>query len=711
MRFSLLKCVIFLAVAITLAACTSSRNATDEPMLHDVALLSDNRDIRLTDLEPYIRQQPQVKWFIRKKDVPLDSVLTAQTAHDLTTAMQNMGYLNAATTIDTTRLKHQKVSLKYHLHPGEPFHIRNLQYDIRDDSIAAFISRHPEAFILKEGMMFSVNELNNQRKHLTTLLNDNGYYRFHKDFITFTADSTLGSHLVDLTLKLSPWRVGGDTVATRHPVYYVRNVNFAPHAQTSTATLPLRPSVLRENTAIRTGEPYSAADLQKTYNNFARLSAVRYTNVNFSEDPDTTLLDCLIHLNTNKPNTLSFQPEGTNTAGDFGAAASLTYENRNLFHGSEVLTIQLRGAFEAITGLEDYQNQDYKEYSIETKLLFPRLLAPLVSRAYRRRSTASSELSVSYNLQDRPEFHRRLFNGSWRYRWTDAAKHHSYRVDLLDLNYIHMPWISPIFKQEYLDAAGSRNAILRYNYEDLFIMKIGFATTIVKGNHAIKLNVETAGNLLSGISRLTGSSKNNNGQYTLFNIAYAQYAKADFDYSRTVTLAGSNQLALHAALGVAWPYANSRVLPFEKRYFSGGANSVRGWTVRGLGPGKFRGNHGAIDFINQTGDMKLDLSMEYRTHLFWKLAGALFIDAGNIWTMRNYPEQEGGQFHLDNFYEQIAVAYGAGLRLNFSYFILRFDMGMKAVNPAYENAKEHWAIVHPRLSRDFAFHFAVGLPF
>ena len=175
--------------------------------------------------------------------------------------------------------------------------------------------------------------------------------------------------------------------------------------------------------------------------------------------------------------------------------------------------------------------------------------------------------------------------------------------------------------------------------------------------------------------------------------------------------APSNQLALHAALGVAYPYGNSEVLPFEKRYFSGGANSVRGWSVRGLGPGRFRGNNGAIDFINQTGDMKLDLNMEYRTHLFWKLAGAFFVDAGNIWTLRNYPEQEGGQFHLDNFYEQIAVAYGAGLRLNFSYFILRFDMGMKAVNPAYENAKEHWAIIHPRLSRDFAFHFAVGLPF
>ena len=138
---------------------------------------------------------------------------------------------------------------------------------------------------------------------------------------------------------------------------------------------------------------------------------------------------------------------------------------------------------------------------------------------------------------------------------------------------------------------------------------------------------------------------------------------------------------------------------------------MRGWTVRGLGPGGFKGRDGRIDFINQTGDMKLDLNMELRTFLFWKFYGAVFIDAGNIWTIRNYEEQPAGQFRFDTFYKQIAAAYGLGFRMNFNYFILRFDMGMKAINPAYETEKEHYAIIHPRLSRDFSFHFAVGLPF
>ena len=449
----------------------------------------------------------------------------------------------------------------------------------------------------------------------------------------------------------------------------------------------------------------------RTYNNFARLQAVKYTSIRFVEVPDTNQLDCNIQISTNKPHTLSFQPEGTNTAGNLGAAASLTYTNRNLFHGSEQFSIELRGAYEAIKGLEGYTDQNYIEYSAEAKLMFPRFLAPFLSKSFRRRQTASSELSVSWDMQNRPEFYRRVFSTAWRYRWAEPRHHLNWRIDLLDLNYVYMPWISPTFKNDYLDDADNRNAILRYNYEDLFIMKIGFGITYNNGIDAMRANIETAGNLLNGAAKAFGLKKNGEGQYTLFNIAYAQYAKFDFDYTHLMQFDKRNALALHAGFGIAYPYGNSRVLPFEKRYFSGGANSVRGWGVRELGPGKFKGTDGRIDFINQTGDLKLDLNAEYRTSLFWKFQGAFFVDAGNIWTLRSYDEQPGGQFKLDEFYKQIAVAYGLGIRLNFDYFILRFDMGMKAINPAYENEQEHWAIIHPRLSRDFAFHFAVGFPF
>ncbi|MBR1468780.1 MAG: BamA/TamA family outer membrane protein, partial [Prevotella sp.] len=688
---------------------------------------------------PYIKQKENSRWFslmkiplgvysmagrdttkwinrllqrIGEQPVIYDSTLAQRTCQDLQITMRNMGYLHAGVELQT-KTKGKKLKAIYTLRPGAPYDIRDVAYDIHDEQIADLMREEDQGRLLREGTPFTVGKLDAERKRITSFLMDRGYYRFHKDFITYTADSASNSNEIDVMLHLSKYTTGNDDEEeTLHPRYRVRNVRFfnGNAAETGDKIL-LRQKVLENSTAIRAGEYFSSADLQKTYNNFGRLQAVKYTNIKFTEVPDSNLLDCDIHVSLNKPSVLSFQPEGTNTAGDLGAAASLTFENRNLFHGSEVLSVQLRAAFEAITGLEGYQNKDYEEYSLETKLTFPRFVAPFLSRNFKRRSTASSELSLSYNLQNRPEFHRRVFSTAWRYRWTNQNRNVNYRFDLLDLNYVHMPWISGTFKHDYLDSVSNRNAILRYNYEDLFIMKIGFGISYKQGNHAFRANVETAGNLLSLVARAAGFHQNAQQQYTLFNIAFAQYAKFDFDYTHLWQLDEHNQLVAHADFGIAWPYGNSTVLPFEKRYFSGGANSVRGWSVRGLGPGRFRGTDGRIDFINQTGDMKIDLNLEYRTKLFWKFYGAAFIDAGNIWTLRNYADQPGGQFKFNKFYEEIAVAYGLGLRLNFDYFVLRFDMGMKAINPAYLTPEEHYAIVHPRLSRDFSFHFAVGLPF
>ena len=274
-----------------------------------------------------------------------------------------------------------------------------------------------------------------------------------------------------------------------------------------------------------------------------------------------------------------------------------------------------------------------------------------------------------------------------------------------------MPWLSETFKRDYLDNVSSRNVILRYNYQNLFIVKWGFGLAFNNANNALKLNIESAGNAVHFISKMTNATQNKDNQYTLFNIAYAQYIKGDVDYTHLLQVDERNSFAFHVGFGIAYPYGNSHVLPFEKRYFSGGANSVRGWSVRSLGPGSYAGADKRIDFINQTGDMKVDLNVEYRTFLFWKLYGAAFVDAGNIWTLHSYAEQQGGQFKLNEFYKQLAMGYGIGFRFNFDYFILRFDLGMKAVNPAYRSGKEHYPIWHPNLKRDMAFHFAVGLPF
>ncbi len=732
------KIVSTLIIVVTITACSASKFIPEGSyLLDDIKIKSDTKNIETSQLEPYIRQKGNSKWFSLFK-VPLgtyalsgrdttkwinrklqalgegpvlfDSLQAEQTCNDLSNVLHGMGYIKAQVDYALKREKKKKVKVIYNLHPGKRYHISSINYDIQDKNIDSVLKNKKfHSTNLRIGMPFMVSVLDNEREQITDFLNNNGYVNFHKDFISYSADTISGSTDIDITLHLHKFISGNGEEETEHKQYTIGKINY--HANGDFDKIPLRKSVLEENTIIEAGKLYNADELQKTYNRFGRLLIVKYTNIKFTERPDSNILDCNIGISTNKINSISFQPEGTNTAGDLGAAASLTYENRNIFRGAETFSIKLRGAFEAITGLEGYQNQDYEEYSLEAKLLFPRFVVPFLSKKFKKQSTAMSELTVSYNMQNRPEFHRRVFTASWRYRWNDISGKKSYKFDLIDLNYIYMPWISTTFKEEYLDDVNNRNSILRYNYEDLFIMKLGFGMSFNNGDEAYKINVETSGNFLSGISHLLGSKRNEDNQYTLFNIAFAQYVKGDFDYTKIIMFDRNNSLALHAGLGIAYPYGNSKILPFEKRYFSGGANSVRGWSVRGLGPGKFKGTNGAIDFINQTGDIKLDLNIELRSFLFWKVYGAAFIDAGNIWTIRTYEEQPGGQFRFKDFYKQIAVAYGLGIRFNFDFFILRFDMGMKAINPAYNSNNEHYAIFHPDFSRDFAFHFAVGLPF
>ncbi|MDE7455907.1 MAG: BamA/TamA family outer membrane protein [Prevotella sp.] len=733
------KTIILSFLAVLLVACSETKYVPEGDYLLDkVKVKSDDKAIGVDvkELRQLIRQRGNSRWFAAAK-LPLatyslsgrdttrwlnrtlrsmgeapqlyDSTSTVLSAQDLQLQLQNLGYLRATVDVRNT-LKGKKVTTTYLLHPRQPYFIDRINYDIRDSAVAALLNVADSTRRgLRPGMMFNADNLDNERKRLTDYLTNRGYYRFNKDFISYKADSVAGSNLVRLTLVLHPYR-RGEQLNLPHQVFTMGRVNYRSGNEGGTP-IPLRRKVLRNNTFLTEGALYAARDLQRTYNRFGRLGAVRYTNITFRERQEEPVLDYDIQLSTNKPSTLSFQPEGTNTAGDLGAAASLTYQNRNIFHGSEALSVVLRGAFEAIKGLEGYNNTNFVEYSLETRLNFPRFIAPFLHSSFRRRVNATSEVSLLYDLQDRPEFQRRVFSVGWHYKWNDQRHHDRYQLDLLDLNYISMPWISETFQREYLDDTNSRNSILRYNYENLFIMKLGFGYTYNNGLYAIKANVETAGNLLDLASKVFRFHQDADGQSTFLDIAYAQYVRGMFDYTRNFRFDYNNELVFHMNFGIAYPYGNSHILPFEKRFFSGGANSVRGWSVRSLGPGKFVGTDGRIDFINQTGDMKLDVNLEYRAHLFWKFGGALFVDAGNIWTLRNYEEQPGGQFRLSDFWQQLAASYGLGLRLNFDYFIVRFDMGMKAVNPAYTTRREHYPLLHPRLSRDFAFHFAVGLPF
>lgn len=745
----LIRCTVCVLLLL-LSSCSASRFVPEgEHLLDGVMVRADSSSVNVGSLEGFVRQHPNSKWFgclkvplgiycmsgknerlwvnkivRRMGEAPViyNPTQAENTLLNLRNAVKTMGYLDAEAELLQENKRH-KTRIHYQIHPGQRHYIRHISYDIQDTCVARILEEGSYAFRLQEGMPFDAGKLNSERNRLNNYLVNHGFYYFNKTCIYFEADTTVADHQVDVRMVLAGYYDAETKEEKEHRQLSIGAVRYNCEQEGKDKPF-IRQGVLQTCTEIEPGELYQENDVEKTYERLIRLGAVRSSNITFEEMPeDSTQLIANITISPAKPNALKLDVEGTNSAGDLGAAIAGSYVNRNLFHGSELLTLKLRGAYEAIRGLKGYGDQNFLEISAQASLAFPDFKMPFLSRDFRRSVKATSEFSVMYNSQDRPEFNRRLLNGSWRYLWQHFGGRMQNKADIIELNYVFMPWISNTFYQTYLADPSNRNAILRYNYENLFIMKWGYGFTYhspgknSQGNnygtngYVIRASVETAGNFLYALSQSPAFSKNSEGQYTLLNIAYAQYAKFDFDFSKSFRINEDNSLALHMGLGIAYPYANSTILPFEKRYFSGGANSVRGWSVRQLGPGSFKGTDGRIDFINQTGDIKLDLNAEYRAHLFWKLDGALFVDAGNIWTIRDYPEQPGGQFRFDEFYNQIAVAYGLGLRLNVSYFLLRFDFGMKAINPAYSTTREHYPIYHPNMKRDFTFHFAVGLPF
>jgi outer membrane protein assembly factor BamA len=672
-----------------------------------------------------------------------DPLLSEATGTDIRRALMNSGYLNAKVTYSTRNSRRPKTAVRYMLDPGKMFMVDTVKITVQDSTISRIIADNSEQSLLVPGMNLDADILNDERKRIVELVHKYGYYRFNRDFISFVADTARGSDKVGLRMIVSAESTDED--GTVHPHrqftissidYYLSDENGNLPGATQAANIEnyngfrllypgqddkpyLRAKIVDNHSFLRSGTMYSSDTRSKTYSSLSRLDILRYSNITFDEIPgsDNELI-ANVYMMRQPKHSVALEMEGTNTAGDLGAAASLSFTDRNLFRGSEQLTLKLRGAYESITNLPGYTGDTYLEYGMEANLDFPEFLVPFMSQELQRRSQATSRFSAKINAQRRPEFQKTIFSAGWSYMWGDSWQK-SHRLDVVDLNYLLVPWISDHFRAEYLDSVKTARSILKYNYEDLLITKLGYtfyySNSRINSNnpfqYTVRVGFETSGNVLNLLSDPLDFEKNASGQYKFLGVAFAQYAKHDFSVTANWRLDRMNNLVAHLEWGIAVPYGNSTSLPFEKRYFAGGANSVRGWAVRELGPGTYQGDDRTIDYIKQSGDIKLGASLEYRSKLFWKINGAAFVDAGNIWTIREYAEQPGGVFSFDTFYKQIAVSYGLGLRFDFGFLVLRLDGGMKVYNPSGKTLYQKLPLVHPSFDRDFAFHLAVGYPF
>lgn len=671
-----------------------------------------------------------------------DPLLSEATSIDMKRSLMNSGYLDARVTY-STRNGRRKTTVSYELDPGKMFVVDTIIRTVQDSAISKIINDNLDKSLLVPDMNLDANVLNDERNRIVELVHKFGYYRFNRDFISFVADTARGSDKVGLRMIVAPAGTDENGETEPHRQFTISSISY--YLSDKSGNLPgsaipaeidscngfrliypgmdkkpyLRSKIVDNHSFIREGMMYNSDSISKTYSSLSRLGILKYSNIRFEEVPGSdNELDASVYMMRQPKHSVALEMEGTNTSGDLGAAASLSFTDRNLFRGSEQLTIKLRGAYESISNLPGYTGDTYLEYGMEANLDFPEFLVPFMSQELQRRSQATSRFSAKINAQRRPEFQKTIFSAGWSYMWGDGWQK-SHRLDLSDLNYLVVPWISDHFRAEYLDSVKSARSILKYNYEDLLITKLGYtfyySNSRLNSNdpfqYSVRVGVETSGNMLNLLAEPLEFEKNSSGQYKFLGVAFAQYIKHDFAVTANWRLDRMNNLVAHLEWGIAIPYGNSTSLPFEKRYFAGGANSVRGWAVRELGPGTYQGDDKTIDYIKQSGDIKLGASLEYRSKLFWKIHGAAFIDAGNIWTIREYAEQPGGAFGFDSFYKQIALSYGLGLRFDFGFLVLRLDGGMKAYNPSGKTLYKKLPLVHPSFDRDFAFHLAVGYPF
>ncbi len=767
------------ATAASLAACNSARHVQPGEYLLDrvsVTVADTTTSVSSQEMQAYLRQLPNhrmlwsakwqlgiynlsgkdtTKWinrFLRRigeAPVIYDSTLTAQSISQLERALRNKGFLSATVTADTTiNPDKDKIRVDYKLYPGKPHRIANIEYSFPTDSLRDLVMSDSSHFTVRPGDRLDLSSLESQREEISRHLRNKGYFAFTKDYVSFNADTTAGSLDVDLTMTIRPpyERPGSAVRLADHREYFIRSVkiitDYSPSADDNLSVIDatdtvsykdleifygdkkyLRPSVLYENCFLRVGAPYREADVNRTYQAFSRLNILKFINVRMipvATDERTGLLDAYILLTRTKSQTLAFELEGTNSEGDLGVAASVSYTHRNVGKGSETLSAKIRGAYESISGkLEGFIHNRYMEYSADATLNFPKFKAPFLKESFKRKIMASTELNISLNYQERTEYTRIIATAGWGYRWIERQSRNRHTFTLIDINYVYLPEST----NDFLDNIAPDNPLLRYSYEDHFIMRMGYSfyhtnkrrdvpwnRQTQRNIFTIRVNAEIAGNILFAANSIfTHRSNFRRDPYKIFGIRYSQYFKAEADYGALHIFDRRNSLAWHAGFGIGIPYGNSTILPFEKRFYGGGANGVRGWAVRSLGPGSYDGQNAVSNFINQCGDIRFDASVEYRARLFWVVELGLFIDAGNIWTIHDYPNQPGGMFRFNSFYKQIAASYGAGIRFDFTYFLLRLDLGMKAHNPA--RGQEPWPLIHPRWGRDSSFHFSIGYPF
>lgn len=670
---------------------------------------------------------------IGEEPVVLDSVLTERSKQQINLYLSKNGFFNAVIS-DSIKTHKKKANVNYHIQYNKPYLLRRINYTTVDTGISNYINYYQASSLLHKGDRYNEEIFEKERERIVLDLKDRGYYFFNRNYITFQVDTSLKNHEADVYMYIN--RINENLnpnyaeyeVIKDHQSYRLRKIFIQTdyNPKNPGLSIPkdtlfyngyyllsmgekrvLRENVLLRNLFIKEGDTYLQRDLDYTYKKLQELNIFKFVNFNFSEVPRDSgqneyLLDLKIQLTPMEKQDYTTESEATNSGGNIGIAGSFGYRNKNTFRGAEVLAVKLKGGLEAIPNFNSVEETKrlyfFNTYEIgpEISLNFKKFLLPaFLERKTSRYANPKTNINLGFNKQARPDYTRSISNFGLSYNWTPTRKQQIIFYPI-DINSVKVS-LSPEFKSKLETLSDPR---LLYTY-DTHIISSTHATWIYNNQKTRTIN-----NFI--FLRITGEVS---AKIFKESLNPSQFVKSDFDISYHQYINSFNNVVYRLAAGYGLPYGTSESLPFEKSFFGGGANSVRAWNTRTLGPGSYKKDIN----IEQSGDIKIETNVEFRSELFtfpngMILEGATFVDAGNIWTRNKVAGRPGGEFTKD-FIGQMGIGGGVGMRFNFSFFILRLDAALKLRDPSLD-VNERWVYPNQKFGlKDFTWNLAIGYPF
>lgn len=691
--------------------------------------------------------------------VILDTVLTRISANQMQKYVFSHGYFNSVVTSSiTVNKKKKRAKVFYAVSKSEPYVVSGIKYDIEDSLVSYFILNDTVNNLIKRNSIYNEETFQKERESITENLLNNGFYYFAPEYIRYLVDTNMTGKQLRLTLNVKKFSeafssTNDSLVYKSHPRYYIENVYVIPESITEyrgkandiylkdttyfegltilhNNKLLFKQKDLYRNISISPGQLYQQNLAEETYKDLSSLKVFKSVLLQYIKNPyQADKLDCYIICQPVVKQAITIETEGTNTSGNLGVAGSLVFQNKNTFKGAELLQLKLVGSLtaqkninssETEANLSSFQKSfNTFQFGPELSIYFPKPLFPFTLFYYKKNANEKryfvqpkTIFNAALNYQSSQLFNRTISNFSYGFRFNNSKGLFSYDVIPFEAYYVNAH-----LSNSYKEILQSTNDFFLLNsFQDHLttLSKIG----VIYNNQALskkrnlmylKTAISSSGNILRGIHNITDQPKDTNNSYYVFKTPFSQFVKLELDYRFYLKIRKQSKVVLRFAGGIAKTLANLNVIPYEQSFFSGGPNGIRAWRARTLGPGGYDPSNSTARY-DKIGDVQLESNIEYRFRIFKSFFGAWFIDAGNVWTLRNDINKLNGNFEFNRFYKEIAIGSGLGIRYDFSFFVLRLDAAVRVRDPQYAE-NNRWTFDKKPLRSYTILNFGIGYPF